>query len=142
MPDTRPSPAYLHAQRQHLADSEQDIQALETILAERSWSRLERHAAERTLQLLIESCIGLAKQWNRRETGQTSAEALTAFQRLADAGLIEAATPWRRIIGLRNVLVHDYLEVDERIVRDVIEARHYHALLDFADTALTALSTD
>lgn len=31
-----------------------------------------------------------------------------------------AAVPWREIIGLRNVLVHNYAEVDLDIVWDVI----------------------
>lgn len=139
MPDTKPGAAYLHALRDHLHECEDDIQTLGDILATRPWTRLEQHAAERTLQILIESCIGAAKHWARRETGHVSGEAMTAFQRLTDKGLIDNQTSWRKIIGLRNVLVHDYLDVDERIVRDVIERGHYRGLLDFARKALLAL---
>jgi uncharacterized protein YutE (UPF0331/DUF86 family) len=43
--------------------------------------------------------------------------------RLLEAGhLTETqAGTWRRIIGFRNVLVHDYLEVDLTIVYDVLQ---------------------
>ncbi|MHB0775287.1 type VII toxin-antitoxin system HepT family RNase toxin [Halomonas sp. WWR20] len=131
--------AYIDALENHLDECEADIEVLRSILAERPWSRIERHAAERTLQVLIEGCIGVAKHWARRETGHISGEALTAFQRLTDKGVIGGETPWRKIIGLRNVLVHDYLEVDTEIVRDIVEQEHYRALLAFSRNALQAL---
>jgi uncharacterized protein YutE (UPF0331/DUF86 family) len=41
---------------------------------------------------------------------------------LAQHGYVshELAESWIRMIGFRNVLVHDYLEIDHRIVYDVI----------------------
>ncbi|MFC3285749.1 type VII toxin-antitoxin system HepT family RNase toxin [Litchfieldella rifensis] len=139
MPETHPGTAYLDALDNHLDECQADIKLLRDILQQRPWSRLEQHAAERTLQVLIESCIGIAKHWARQETGHTSSEAMAAFQRLMDKGVIDANTPWRKIIGLRNVLVHDYLEVDDEIVRDVIEQDHYLELLGFSRDAILAL---
>ncbi|WP_280549373.1 MULTISPECIES: DUF86 domain-containing protein [unclassified Halomonas] len=139
MPDMPRQSAYLEAQRQHLTECEQDIAELANLLTQRPWRRLERHAAERTLQILIESCIGLAKHWTRLETGQVCRDAATGFERLSDAGKIDAKTPWRRIIGLRNVLVHDYLEVNPEIVESVISNEHYQAMLDFGRSALNVL---
>lgn len=134
-----PGEAYLDALRSHLDNCQIDIGTLRDILQQRPWSRLEQHAAERTLQVLIESCIGVAKHWARRETGIMSNEVLTAFQRLADNNVIDTSIHWRKIIGLRNVLVHDYLEVDSDVVRDVIEKGLYRELLAFARDAIHAL---
>ncbi|GGY07582.1 hypothetical protein GCM10007160_38850 [Litchfieldella qijiaojingensis] len=139
MNETHPGTAYLDALDNHLKECQADVEILRDILSQRPWSRLEQHAAERTLQVLIESCIGVAKHWARQETGYTSGEAMAAFQRLMDKGVIDTSTPWRKIIGLRNVLVHDYLEVDDEIVRDVIEQDHYQELLRFSHDAIVAL---
>ncbi|KFF49858.1 hypothetical protein GY26_05530 [Gammaproteobacteria bacterium MFB021] len=139
MADTHPGTAYLDALGDHLNECQVDIDVLRDISRQRPWSRLEQHAAARTLQVLIESCIGVAKHWARQQTGHTSGEAITAFQRLMDKGVIDTTTPWRKIIGLRNVLVHDYLKVDDEIVRDVIEQDHYLALLAFSRDAIEAL---
>lgn len=139
MPDSSPQSAYLLAQRQHLAECAQDLADLRTILQQRQWSRLERHAAERTLQILIEACIGLAKHWARSETGMVCRDAVTGFERLRDAGKVDSDMPWRKIIGLRNVLVHDYLDVDPEIVKSVIDHQHYRTMIDFGHQALAAL---
>lgn len=144
MADHKPVTAYLLAVGNHLAECEADIAMLGAILADRPWSRLERHAAERTLQILIESCIGLAKHWVKRETGVPINEPTSAFELLEDYGLIDHKSappvPWRKVIGLRNALVHDYLVVDDAIVQDVIQSKHYDALLRFGRQAITAMS--
>lgn len=136
----RPATAYLMALGDHLDECEADIATLEAIRAERPWSRLERHAAERTLQVLIEGCIGVAKHWAKAETGTPANEALSAFERLIDAGRIGHEVPWRKVIGLRNALVHDYLDVDDAIIEAVIRDGHYRQLLAFARQAIEALA--
>ena len=44
---------------------------------------------------------------------------------LADKGYIsiELREKWIRMVGFRNILVHDYLEVDLKIVYDVLQTR-------------------
>ena len=141
MADSSPGMAYLIALREHIAECETDIATLDQIAKERPWSRLERHAAERTLQILIEGCIGVAKHWAKRETGTVSQNALGAFEKLIEQGLIGHEVPWRKVIGLRNALVHDYLEVDDRIVAEVIEAGYYRPLVAFVRQAIQALES-
>ncbi|WP_163557490.1 DUF86 domain-containing protein [Halomonas sp. NO4] len=140
MAEAKPTAAYLMAVKEHLDECETDIATLKSILAERPWSRLERHAAERTLQVLIEGCIGLAKHWARHEIGRPTSEASSAFEHLIDRGRIGHEVPWRKVIGLRNALVHDYLDVDPEIIQDVIEQDHYRTLLAFGIQAIEALS--
>jgi uncharacterized protein YutE (UPF0331/DUF86 family) len=40
---------------------------------------------------------------------------------------------------MRNALVHDYLNIDQRIILDVIHQRRYQDLKDFAEQALSKL---
>lgn len=132
--------AYTTAQRQHLAECEQDLETLRGELESRSWTRIERSAAERTLQVLIESCIGIAKHWAKQSTGHLSAEPRKAIEALREKGLIDDTIPWNKVIGLRNVLVHDYLDVDVEILESVIRQQYYKPLLKFAHQGLEALS--
>jgi uncharacterized protein YutE (UPF0331/DUF86 family) len=132
---------YLSAQQEHLDQCELDLAELQRRLSQAPWSRFEQRAAERTLQLLIKSCIGIAKQWSKQVTGKASNEALTAFNRLTDRQLIQVQIPWRKVVGLRNALVHDYLEVDPDIIRDVIASNYHQPLLEFARQGLIALGS-
>lgn len=124
----------------HLDECEQDLAELKVILSERPWRRIERLAAERTLQVLLEGCIGVAKNLAKQKIGFTSPEPRKAFAALLDHGLIDSSVPWAKTVGLRNALVHDYLDVDDSIVRSVIEQGYYLPLLAFARQGLCDLS--
>lgn len=124
----------------HLDECEQDLAELKGILSERPWRRIERSAAERTLQVLLEGCIGVAKNLAKQTIGFSSPEPRKAFAALLDHGLIDSSVPWGKIIGLRNALVHDYLDVDDSIVQSVIERGYYLPLLAFARQGLRELA--
>jgi uncharacterized protein with HEPN domain len=46
---------------------------------------------------------------------------------------------WRKIIGLRNALVHDYLNIQPEIITKVIADKFYTTLIEFANQAITHL---
>ncbi len=48
-------------------------------------------------------------------------EALTQLARL-DAAIAERITDHRRIIAFRNLLIHGYAEVDNRLVWDIVQS--------------------
>jgi uncharacterized protein YutE (UPF0331/DUF86 family) len=139
-PHNSANTAYIRAQVEHLDRCEENLDDLRDLLAQREWTSFEEAAVERYLQILIESCIGVAKHWAKKESGYVYSEARQAFATLADRGLIESRTPWSGVIGLRNVLVHDYLEVDPEIVQDVVSNAYYRDLLAFGRKALKALA--
>lgn len=60
-----------------------------------------------------------------------------AFELLEKNGLIPKAMSenMKKMIGFRNIAVHDYKKIDETILQDVIE-NHLNDLLDFARTIL------
>ncbi|MGJ7461837.1 HepT-like ribonuclease domain-containing protein [Halomonas sp. MA07-2] len=51
-----------------------------------------------------------------------------------------SGTPWHKVIGLLNALVHDYLNLDAAINKDIIRRCDYQRLLDFAERQLQAAS--
>ena len=51
-----------------------------------------------------------------------------------DLQLIPAdeAKEWQRIIGIRNAIVHDYLNLDEKVIKSIIVNKMYLKLQTFA----------
>ncbi|SFX75903.1 type VII toxin-antitoxin system HepT family RNase toxin [Marinospirillum alkaliphilum] len=135
------APSYLFSLTEHVNECERDLFLLKEKMLLQPWSRFEELAAERSLQLLIEAAIGVAKHWAKAVSGQTVNEGLKAFQYLESAGLIESNQPWKKVIGLRNALVHDYLDVDPEIIQSVIQQGYYQQPLNFVRQAVAALST-
>ena len=89
---------------------------------------------------MAESTIAIANYWVKRKKLGLPQDSADAFCLLHRADLIssEIMERMKGMVGFRNVLVHEYRQLDLSIVVDVIE-RHLHDPLDFADMALKAM---
>lgn len=131
---------YILSMREHIDELQSELQGLTDIINHRDFNRYEYRAAERTLQILIEACIGIAKHLNYALYKTAPADAYSAFEKLSQQG-IEGINDveWRKIIGMRNALVHDYLNIEPQIIRALIKNTAYTGLLKFAAQGLIAL---
>jgi uncharacterized protein YutE (UPF0331/DUF86 family) len=92
------------------------------------------------LQILIEACIGIAKHWNYALYKTAPADAYSAFEKLSQQGIDGINdVEWRKIIGIRNALVHDYINIEPQVIRTVIKNTAYAELIDFSAIGLIAL---
>ena len=125
---------YVDAIQQHVNESVEDLDTLYDILKQRSWTRIERKGAERLLQTLVEACIGVSKHWLKQQNKVLPTDAYSVFKKLMELQLIPAedAQEWQRIIGMRNAIVHDYLNLDEKIIKTIVVNKMYLKLQDFA----------
>jgi len=125
---------YVDAIEQHVNESVEDLETINLILQERQWTRIERKGAERLLQTLVEACIGLSKHWLKQQEKVLPADAYLVFEKLMDLQLIavDDAQEWQRIIGLRNAIVHDYLNLDEKVIKEIVVNKMYLKLQVFA----------
>lgn len=106
-----------------------------------TFSALEYGGILHALQTLAENAIGKAKQLCRHHGGVVPPNAYDAFLQLQTLGLVSAdqLVSWRNIIGLRNRIVHDYLNVDSLVIYDVLRRQDYALALDFLlDLQVTA----
>lgn len=133
---------YIGALRISLSRYQAELSEIRAILALRALSNLEYRAAERTLQVSIEACIGVAKHWAKALASHTPQDAYQAFEILAQRGELSPDTliGWRKIIGLRNALVNDYLNIDPEIIRSVIAQGYSDQLFTFAEQGLDWLA--
>jgi len=125
---------YVEAIQQHVHESVEDLETLYAILQERAWTRIERKGAERLLQTLVEACIGLSKHWLKQQNKVLPVDAYSVFEKLMDLQLVSSdeAQEWQRIIGMRNAIVHDYLNLDEKVIKAIISNKMYLKLQTFA----------
>ncbi|MEH0691048.1 DUF86 domain-containing protein [Vibrio cholerae] len=134
--------AYLHEAEKHQHTYLLELHELREDLMATGLKSRDFRAAERLLQVYSELCIGLAKHWVKSIQGKSTSEAYQAFTLLKEHQLITSSElmTWKRIIGMRNGLVHDYLNIDLLIVEGIIKEQQYLALHDFATKAIHALS--
>ena len=113
------------------------------ILQTRTWTRVERKGAERLLQILVESCIGVAKHWLKSQGKTLPSDAYLVFEKLTELQLLspDEIQDWQRVIGMRNAIVHDYLNLDEKVIKAVVVNKMYNKLQRFVLNASEKLRT-
>jgi len=79
---------------------------------------LERSAAERSLQILAGAAIGISKHTNRKlgvpERNDATSSATQLLEQSPCAGITKEEI--RGAIGMRNAIVHDYLNLDWKLI--------------------------
>lgn len=133
---------YLIAIEQHQRECLEDLNELTNIAVLRPFNRIERRAAERALQVLIEACIGVAKHWLKAVSKNQPLDAYENFNKLAELQIIslEELKQWRKIIGMRNALVHDYLTIDSELLQQLLAQKLYLFLTNFLEKACREMS--
>ena len=98
---------------------------------------LRQDAIAMNLQRAAELCIDIANLQVRKNKLGLPQDSRESFSLLQQAGLIgEALTgKLKAMVGFRNVLVHEYRELNLNIMIDIIE-NHLDDLLEFADAML------
>lgn len=128
---------YIQAMREHIATLSEELEQLhQAAMQPGGLNPLLYRAAERNLQLLTEACIGIAKQRLKSLRVVVPSDSRQSFAKLQSLGHDDSGVPWNKVIGLRNALVHDYLNLDARIVEEIIRQREFGNLISFAELQL------
>ncbi|WP_280175556.1 type VII toxin-antitoxin system HepT family RNase toxin [Bathymodiolus platifrons methanotrophic gill symbiont] len=103
------------------------------LLAGKQLSRLEQNGMLHALQVLIENAIGKSKQLLKANNEVVPVSAYDAFDSLVGLGLIEPAElgQWDAVIGLRNRIVHEYMNIDMELVMNIVSQKQYTFITDF-----------
>lgn len=120
--------AYIAREQSALLD-----EARKTLLAGSSLSRLEQNGVLHALQVLVENAIGKAKHLLKAAGEPVPVSAYDAFELLERLGAIDRddLPAWNASIGLRNRIVHDYMNIDMSLVLELVRTERYRFVADF-----------
>ena len=98
-----------------------------------SLSRLEQNGVLHALQLLIENAIGKARQILKAQGEPVPVSAYDALASLARIGVIptEDLPAWNVAIGLRNRIVHEYMNIDIERVLELVQVNQHKLVTEF-----------
>ena len=96
-------------------------------------SRLEENGVLHALQMLIENAIGKAKQILKANDEPVPVSAYDALAALARIEMIkgEDLPAWNATIGLRNRIVHEYMNIDVSRVLELVRVNQHHFVVEF-----------
>jgi len=78
-----------------------------------------RCMTERALQVMVEIVIDIAERIIATENAGPVATAAEAIDRLVDLKVIKSSQPYVNMIRFRNLIVHQYEEVDPEIIFNI-----------------------
>jgi uncharacterized protein YutE (UPF0331/DUF86 family) len=108
------------------------------LIDQKALTALEQAGVLHALQVLTENAIGKAKLWIKQRQEAVPVSAYDAFAQLHRDKLItdEAMRNWTAAIGLRNRIVHDYLNVDMSVIESLIKEQKYQLQVQFLLTPI------
>jgi len=114
-------------------------EARATLLAGGTLSRLEQNGVLHAIQVLVENGIGKAKQLLKAAAKQVPLSAYDSFLGLAELGVVKTCdlTLWNAAIGLRNRIVHDYMNIDMHRVLELVKNGQYRFITEFLLAPIT-----
>lgn len=110
--------ALLNTQVLRLEESLKDVSFSEF---EESW--ILRSMSERALQVAAEIIIDVAERILALEKSGPAATAAEAIESLVSLGVLESSQPYVDITRFRNLIVHQYEEIDPVILFDLSKKR-------------------
>ena len=115
-------------------------QARQRLLANQPLNRLEESGVLHALQVLVENAIGKAKHTVKASNAPVPVSAYDAFSSLRQLGKLGGGVieEWNSIIGLRNRIVHDYMNVDMALVLGLVRDQRYRFVTEFLLLPITS----
>ncbi len=114
------------------------IQKMERILDDystkiQSWQETDELAIQRAFQILIESIIGISRYYLSVQYNIHVNRSRESFDELKNRNVIKnnEYEELMKIIGFRNILVHDYLELEFKVLKSLMEQKSYKFLIQY-----------
>ena len=95
-----------------------------------SWAL--RSMSERAVQVAAEIVIDIAERIISLKHAGPVASSAKAIDRLVDLGVLSSSDPYRSIVRFRNLIVHEYEEVDPKLLYSII-TEHLEDFYSFRD---------
>jgi len=105
-------------------------------------SLIEEQAMLHALQIIIENAIGKARHLLKAKNEKVPISAYDLFEQLKNLGFMDDETleKWKKVIGLRNTIVHEYMKIDIPLVKTIVKEEKYGFVLDFLNIPFAQLT--
>ena len=105
-------------------------------------SALEFSGAVHALQVLVENAIGKSKHWLKALKLPVPVSAYDAFALLQQKQLIsqQELSRWQMAVGLRNRIVHDYLNLNDGVIYQLIQTDAYRFMIEFLNRPIETIN--
>ena len=133
--------AYIFSISEQVAQHLSGLSELSESIQQRPLTFNERSAVERNLQVLVEAAIGSSKHYLKKQNKPVPAEARANIERVYELLGITAPdiNDMRGAIGMRNAIIHDYLNLDWRKIEPILKEKKYQLIADYIDKVTGAL---
>jgi uncharacterized protein YutE (UPF0331/DUF86 family) len=133
--------AYVYALSEQLAQHQDSLASISELISQRPLSFIERTATERSLQIVIEAAIGASKHYLKSVNKPMPAEARASIERVYE---LEAITEpkieeMRGAVGMRNAIIHDYLNLDWNKLEAVLKEKKYENVVAYTKVILNKI---
>lgn len=135
------STTYIESMRQHTQQQLDNLSELAEMAQQQPLRKFDRLAVERSLQMLLEAAIGVAKHCCKKGKVTTASDGYASV--LSAHDLIESQVPHailKGATGMRNAIIHDYLNLDWTRIETVLVTHGYRHIGTFIDEGLQYLA--
>lgn len=101
----------------HLLELQKHLKDVNFSVFKNDWAL--RCMAERSLQVMVEIVIDIAERIIATENAGPAATSTEALEKLEKLGVIKSAQSYGNMIKFRNLIVHQYEEIDPEIVFNI-----------------------
>lgn len=117
------------------------LDELSAMLEQRPLSFNERSAVERSIQVIVESAIGCSKHYLKAHGKPVPSEARASIERVYEHLALTAPdiNDIRGAVGMRNAIIHDYLNLDWKKLEPVVLGKKYHYVYLYIQSVMQAL---
>jgi len=115
---------------EYLLQLQRQLKSVDITAFTNDWA-LQR-MTERSLQVMVEVVVDIAERIIARKNAGPAATAAEAMEKLVELGVIESAKPYADMVRFRNLIIHQYEEIDPAIVFDIAKTQ-LNAFRQFRD---------
>lgn len=108
---------------EHLETTVQHLESLPPLSQERLQDWILRSAVERNLHVLVETMLDICHRLISWIQAVPATSGRQALERCESFGVLKQASRYFPLVGLRNIVVHEYRAVDPRILEEVVNLK-------------------
>ena len=120
--------------------ADEELEILSEMSKKGEWTKIEIRAVKNSMQVIVENSIGKAKRILKHfDCPIVPQKGSDAFTFMYEMGLIEDETysTMKSAIGLRNAMVHDYMNFNDAILKSVVSEKKYEEVIAFLNSDIS-----